>query len=257
MTRRADFPSRSAELGEPVVGDAWGQMLRYTSIQISAGWTGPLTEAYELADGSLLVDDARRYFSSYDEWPDCEVWGVQEAQGKVLDIGAGAGKHSMHLQRGGFHVTAIDSSPGAVQLMRERGVQDARSFNVFSDDPSTAGLDTRFDTLLLLGNNLGLLGTLERAASGLRELAELAAPSALLVGELGQPIQIPHEQAPRSTQGELLRLRFMSVSTPWFWFLLSDPDEFLEHVELGDVWTLDGVRHGEASSLILLRRASR
>jgi 2-polyprenyl-3-methyl-5-hydroxy-6-metoxy-1,4-benzoquinol methylase len=63
------------------------------------------------------------YFRSGDEMPEMEHLALQQCTGKVLDIGAGAGSHSLMLQEMGVDVTAIDISPKAIAVAQQRGVQ--------------------------------------------------------------------------------------------------------------------------------------
>lgn len=85
-----------------------------------------------------------------------EQTALDLCQGHTLDIGAGAGSHALLLQTRGITVTALDISPGAVAVMRQRGVADARCADVFGFVP---GAQT-YDTLLLLMNGIGVAGTL-------------------------------------------------------------------------------------------------
>jgi SAM-dependent methyltransferase len=73
-------------------------------------------------------------------------------RGNVLDIGAGAGRHALALQRKGLKVCAIDIVPDAVFVMRERGVHDAHPYDVMTMEERT------FDTLLMLMNGIGMVG---------------------------------------------------------------------------------------------------
>jgi SAM-dependent methyltransferase len=86
--------------------------------------------------------------------PELELRALTLCRGRVLDLGAGAGRHTLELQARGLDVTAIDICPEAVGVMRDRGVLDARC----------GDLDTvegeRFDTILLLMHGIGLVGTL-------------------------------------------------------------------------------------------------
>jgi len=92
-------------------------------------------------------------------------------RGRVLDVGAGTGVHALYLQNRGHDVCAIDVLPESIEIMRERGVRDARR----------AGLDEiedeRFDTVLMMMNGIGILETLE----GLDGFLEYA-PRLLLAG---------------------------------------------------------------------------
>ena len=94
-------------------------------------------------------------FRSFEDMPGIERKALDMARGKVLDVGAGSGCHSIVLQKRGLDVTAIDISPLSVETMRQRGVK-----NVLEQDFFT--LEGRFDTILMLMNCIGIVGTLER-----------------------------------------------------------------------------------------------
>lgn len=66
------------------------------------------------------------FFAEPEHWPDAERTVFGHVRGRVLDIGAGAGRHSLEAQRQGLDVVAIDLSPGAVEVCRRRGVDDVR-----------------------------------------------------------------------------------------------------------------------------------
>ncbi len=76
-------------------------------------------------------------------------------RGRVLDVGAGTGVHALYLQGRGHDVCAIDVLPEAVEIMRARGVRDARLIDVAELQ------DESFDTVLLLMNGVGIFGTIE------------------------------------------------------------------------------------------------
>src|SRR4051812_16470613 len=75
------------------------------------------------------------FFRNGDELPDLEWLALNNCLGKVLDIGAGAGSHALLLQQSGFDVTAIDISPLAVKVMKERGVLNAFEQDIFTYTP--------------------------------------------------------------------------------------------------------------------------
>lgn len=62
-------------------------------------------------------------FRSYDSMPKIERKALDLAKERILDVGAGAGCHSLVLQERGLDVTAIDISPLSVETMKERGVK--------------------------------------------------------------------------------------------------------------------------------------
>lgn len=109
-------------------------------------------------------------FRQEQEMSELERMALNEARGRVLDVGAGAGCHSLALQKRGLEVTAIDISPLSVQVQHERGVQDARLMNLF--DPSFAGT---FDTVLLLMNGSGIVGKLENLPQFFDKMKQLLA----------------------------------------------------------------------------------
>ena len=91
-------------------------------------------------------------FRSLDDMPAIEREALQLAHGRILDVGAGAGCHSLALQGMGKDVTAIDISPLAVPTMHERGVKDVREQDFFA-------LDGQYDTILMLMNGIGIVGS--------------------------------------------------------------------------------------------------
>ena len=62
-------------------------------------------------------------FRSYEDMPEIERKALDMAKGRILDVGAGAGCHSLVLQERGMDVTAIEISPLSVETMKERGVE--------------------------------------------------------------------------------------------------------------------------------------
>lgn len=93
-------------------------------------------------------------FRSLEEMPGLEQRALQMAQGRILDVGAGSGCHSLVLQEMGEDVLSIDISPLSVQVMTERGL-DARQVNLFDEH-----FVERFDTILMLMNGSGIIGKL-------------------------------------------------------------------------------------------------
>lgn len=100
-------------------------------------------------------------------------------RGRVLDVGAGTGVHSLYLQKRGFEVVAIDVSPTAVEVMRRRGLHDARLADIgeFEAEP--------FDTILMMMNGVGILGTLEGLDDYLRNVHRLVAPGGQIILDSG------------------------------------------------------------------------
>lgn len=95
------------------------------------------------------------FFRSYDEMPLWERVALDSCRGRILDAGAGAGSHALELQSRGLEVVALDLSPGAVEIMKARGIKNAVCQDFF------AYKDTNFDTILFLMNGAGMAASLE------------------------------------------------------------------------------------------------
>ncbi|MCC2545224.1 class I SAM-dependent methyltransferase [Hymenobacter sp. BT175] len=132
-------------------------------------------QAAVVVQSSVTEDEpmaASYFFRSLWEMPELERVALDECRGRVLDVGAGAGCHALELQSRGFHVKAIDASPGAVQVMQERGVLAAAQHRLM--DPASTG--EHYDTMLMLMNGLGLVGTLDGLEAFLPHARQLLAP---------------------------------------------------------------------------------
>lgn len=107
-------------------------------------------------------------FRSYDEMPKMEQKALQLAKGKILDVGCGAGSHSLYLQNErNLDVTAIDVSSNAIQACSLRGIQKTKVQNLMDFQ------NEKFDTILLLMNGAGMCGRLKNLASFLLKLKSL------------------------------------------------------------------------------------
>ncbi|HEX8563530.1 MAG TPA: class I SAM-dependent methyltransferase [Flavobacterium sp.] len=104
-------------------------------------------------------------FRPYDGMPKIEQKALDLAVGKVLDVGCGAGSHSLYLQNEKkLQVTAIDISPKAIEACLLRGVLDARVLDVMKLE------DEKFDTILLMMNGAGMCGRLKNIPAFLQKL---------------------------------------------------------------------------------------
>ncbi len=106
-------------------------------------------------------------FRSYKEMPAMEQTALQLAKGKVLDVGCGAGSHSLYLQNKKLDVTAIDISINAIEACLLRGVKQARVQDVMKIERE------KFDTILLLMNGAGMCGRLKKLGVFLSKLKSL------------------------------------------------------------------------------------
>ena len=105
-------------------------------------------------------------FRDFDNMPEIEQFALMSCEGKVLDIGAGAGCHSHFLKEKGIEVVSIDSSEGACKFLKQKGL-DVRNVDFMQFN------EGKFDTILLLMNGIGLAGSLDRLPLVLKHLKSL------------------------------------------------------------------------------------
>ena len=108
-------------------------------------------------------------FRTYNEMPELEQKALQLAKGSVLDVGCGAGSHTLALQNERkLDVTAIDISENAVKACQLRGIENVKVANILDLD-----VKNKFDTILLLMNGTGIFGTLKETNKYLQKLKSL------------------------------------------------------------------------------------
>lgn len=174
--------------------------------------------------------DPALYFSAPQEWAECERAAMDRTEGRVLDVGCGAGRHALYLQERGHEVLGIDVSSGAVAVSRDRDI-DARECNV----ADVRDLDGTFETVVMGGNNFGLVGTRARAPRILDALAAVTEDDARILAETrdvhatDDPDHLAYHELNRK-RGRLpgalrIRVRFKRHGTPWFDYLMVSPEE--------------------------------
>lgn len=114
--------------------------------------------------------DVPYLFRDLKAMPRLEQKVLELSHGRVLDVGAGAGCHALALQDR-LEVLAIDISPLSVQAMQQRGIKQCRCVNLF--DPS---FQERFDSILLLMNGSGIIGSLRNMPDFFDRMKQLLAP---------------------------------------------------------------------------------
>ena len=111
-------------------------------------------------------------FRSYAEMPLIEQKALQLSKGRVLDVGCGAGSHSLTLQNDrNLEVKSIDISPNAIQTCTLRGLKNAKVQDIMVLE------NEKYDTILLLMNGTGIFGTLKQTANFLQKLKSLLNPN--------------------------------------------------------------------------------
>ena len=240
---------------EPPIGDVFGEMIRDAyAVRTGVGprplaggrVPRPVIEVIERDDGLINGAPADHYLDEPGEWAEQDHRALRLCRGHVLDIGVGAGRTAVELQRRGMAVTGLDTSAGAIAVARERGLRDT----VLNTVDAYASASARYDTFLLLGNNLGLLESPERAPVFLAALARLANPGARIIAQgtdpygTTDPVHVGYHQRNREKGrlgGQLrLRLRYRLLATAWFDYLncsVAELDALLE----GTRWRLTAI----------------
>ena len=130
------------------------------------------------SDGLFYSIETEEFFSLKGRLLDLDETALAAARGRILDVGAGAGRHALALQELGCEVVAVDISPLCVEVMRARGVNQAHVADVFSigGGKNLGG----FDTVLFLMQSIGIAGSL----FGLEQLLDLLRPLVRPGGQL-------------------------------------------------------------------------
>ena len=158
---------------------------------------------------------------------------IDHCQGRVLDLGAGAGVHALALQARGLKVTAIDIVPLAAEVMRRRGVFDVRTADLIRgvdwEDEVEPGT---FDTLLMLMNGTGITGTLAGLESFLARAHRILAPGGQILVDSGDlrpeeekdgPPRLPLREDGRYFGEAQIQLEYRGVRGQPFEELYVDP----------------------------------
>lgn len=109
----------------------------------------------------------RYLFRDFEGMPPIEQKALALCKGCILDIGCGAGSHSLYLQQNGCDVTALDNSRGAIETCRMRGVENLVHADILDFK------NRKFDTLIMLMNGIGIVGQLENLGRYLVHLKTL------------------------------------------------------------------------------------
>jgi hypothetical protein len=194
--------------------DVFGQAL---TDQFTKGKADTLNLYTSLGDLEEMPLDL--FFRSEEEMPELERFAMELCKGKILDIGAGVGSHALTLQQQNFDVTALDISPAACDIMRQRGVKQ-----ILCGDVTALTLE-KFDTLLLLMNGIGVFGKLKSFSTFLSRAKTLLNEGGQLLFD-SSDISYAYEEGPFPTNyyfGEVsYQYEYKGVKGNWFDWLFID-----------------------------------
>lgn len=109
-------------------------------------------------------------FREFDDMPNLEQKALELSKGNILDVGCGAGSHTLYLQNKGFSVKAIDISRRAVEVCKLRGINKAEQKSILKETET-------FETILLLMNGTGIFQELKQTQKYLKHLKSLLEPN--------------------------------------------------------------------------------
>ena len=159
------------------------------------------------------------YFRTEKQLPILEQKAINLCKGKILDIGAGAGSHALILQNKNFDTTALEISPSACEVMKERGLKNVICEDIFKFNTE------KFDTLLLLMNGIGLCGDLSGLRKFLKKAETLLNENGILIFD-SSDIRYMYEDDIFPTDryyGEVsCRYEYQKEVTDWFKWLYLD-----------------------------------
>jgi SAM-dependent methyltransferase len=185
----------------------------------------------------------KHYFSEYEDWHPIEKKAMKHVEGRVLDIGCGAGRHSLHLQKKGLDVLGIDNSPLAIKICKLRGLKKAEIMSIEEVDFKRDS----FDTIIMMGNNFGLFGGFKKARGLLKKFHKMTSEKGLIIAstrdtyKTGNPDHLEYHRRNKEKGrmgGQLrFRIRFRKYVGRWFDYLIASKRE-MESILKGTGWKI-------------------
>jgi len=234
--------------------DAYGQ-------EIWAYYKGEESfEILERDDGYFDAMSPKVYFSSYEAWAPQEKRAMEFVKGRILDIGCGAGRHSLYLQEKGFDALGIDISPLAIEVCKLRGLKKAEVMSI----EKVKFKPNSFDTILMMGNNFGLFGSFKKARRLLKRFHKMTSKNALIIADTRDPYKtenpahLEYQEFNRKRgrmSGQVrIRIRFKKYVTRWFDYLMVSKEEMKEMLR-GTRWEVkEFIDSGDSSYIAIIEK---
>jgi SAM-dependent methyltransferase len=215
----------------------------------------------ERDDGVTVEEEIAPYLEANEGWTGEEKTALSEVGARVLDIGCGPGRHTLGLQESAF-VVGLDASEPVLSVCRDRGGKNL-VLGAAARPPFKEG---SFDTLLLLGNGLGISGGMERTTAMLRDLTRILSEGGSVICHTTDPDHhesgidagyVEKNRAAGRPPGLLeIRVRYRQSVGPWFELLLLGPGEVRALLGVAGFRLQRTVEWG-ASSIYVARRGDR
>lgn len=215
-------------------------------------------EIVERDDGYFSISTGPElYFSEYEDWSLHEKRAMEFVKGRVLDIGCGAGRHSLYLHKNGFDVLGIDNSPLAIKVCKLRGFKKAKVMSI--EDVNFK--PNSFDTIIMMGCNFGLFGSFKKARKLLGRFHEMTSEGALIIAhtldpyKTDNPAHLEYQEFNRKRgrmSGQLrIRIRFQKHLGQWFDYLIVSKEE-MQSILKGTRWKVKEFIDSENSQYIAI-----
>ncbi len=188
-------------------------------------------------DGIVYPPIYAKQFFYPDGLPELDRIAVERCAGRVLDIGAGAGSHSLAIQERGLDVTSVDISAKAVRVMSERSCRDAKVGDVF--DSYSEPFDTVFIIL-----SIGIVQNLDGLAGFFKHLNGLMTDDGQLITDSIDPRNSEDESYRKYTQDKVakgcylgertLRFEYQDQTSDWFEWMHIDPETLEQYTNAAE-----------------------
>jgi SAM-dependent methyltransferase len=165
------------------------------------------------------------FFREDEDLNDIEVFALNLCEGEILDIGAGAGVHSLILQRNNFDITALEISAGACEVMKQRGISKIINASVMDYN------EKKYDTLLMMMNGIGFCGYVDELKNFLIHAKNLLKPNGQIVFDSSDVSYLYEDEQPEtdSYYGEIdYQYEYKGESGEWFSWLYADENLMAE-----------------------------
>ena len=219
------------------------------------------SEVVERDDGYFNASKGPRlYFLEYEDWDPIDRKAMEFVKGKILDIGCGAGRHSLYLQNKGFDVLGIDSSLLAIKVCKLRGLKQAKVMSIeeLNIKPNS------FDTVIMLGSNFGLFGSFTKARRLLKKLHRMTSRHGLIIASTRDTYKtdiadhLEYHKRNREEgrmPGQLrVRIRFRKCVGRWFDYLIVSKKE-MEEILKGTGWKIrEFIDSGDSAYIAAIKK---
>jgi SAM-dependent methyltransferase len=216
--------------------DAYGNNIADTYYGKGGGY-----DIIEREDGHFTLNgDSDAYTETFDFWSPIQKEASRHIVGKVLDIGCGGGKHSIHFQQQGLDITGMDNSPLALKICMERGLNNALLCDVLHLDEKVIN---DLETIFMWGNNFGVLQNAIAAKRFFRNCLKMCNKNAKILIETLDPdgkaffmeddrLYIEENRLNGRLGGQIrVRVRYRHFVTPWKDYLFATKAELNEILE--------------------------